>query len=155
MFKQPFLGSLFVVVAYTAPVVAQQAEEKAQGIVHVQSKHPVSATIDRLESDVQARGMTVFARIDFAADAEKAGLKLPPKQLLIFGNPKAGTPLMAASPTVAIDLPLKALAWEDDDGKTWLSYNSPDYLQQRHGLPDSLVKNISGIAALVKKATGE
>ncbi len=109
-------------------------------------------TLDRLESLVKKQGLTVFARIYFSSDAQKAGLKMEPSQLLIFGSPKAGTPLMIASPTIAIDLPLKALAWQDPNGRVWLSYNGPEYLKERHGLPDELVKNISGIKALVEKA---
>ena len=140
---------------FALPASAQQSAKDAHGIVHIGSVHSVSATIDRLEAEVRSRGLTVFARIDFAADAEKVGLKIPPEQLLIFGNPKAGTPLMVASPSVALDLPLKALAWQDTEGKVWLSYNSPDYLKERHALPDTLMKNISGVSALVKKAAGE
>ena len=122
------------------------------GIVHVSSKYSVPETLERLQSVVKLRGLTVFARIDFCSDAAKAGLRMRPTQLLIFGNPKAGTPLMVASPSIALDLPLKALAWEDGDGKVWLSYNQPEYLKQRHGLPDELMKNISGIGALVQNA---
>jgi uncharacterized protein (DUF302 family) len=122
------------------------------GIVHVSSKYSVPETLERLQSVVKSRGLTVFARIDFSSDAAKAGLRMRPTQLLILGNPKAGTPLMVASPSIALDLPLKALAWEDGDGKVWLSYNQPEYLKQRHGLPDELMKNISGIGALVQKA---
>jgi uncharacterized protein (DUF302 family) len=122
------------------------------GIVHVSSKYSVPETLERLQSVVKSRGLTVFARIDFSSDAAKAGLRMRPTQLLIFGNPKAGTPLMVASPSIALDLPLKALAWEDGDGKVWLSYNQPEYLKQRHGLPDELMKNISGIGALVQNA---
>jgi uncharacterized protein (DUF302 family) len=94
----------------------------------------------------------VFARIDHSGEAEKVGLKMRPTQLLIFGSPKAGTPVMIAAPSVAIDLPLKALAWEDAQGQVWLSYNSPDYLKQRHAIPDELVKNIAGVGALLEKA---
>jgi uncharacterized protein (DUF302 family) len=90
--------------------------------------------------------------VDHSGEAEKAGLKMRPTQLLIFGSPKAGTPLMIASPTLAIDLPLKALVWEDADGRVWVSYNSPDYLQQRHGIPADLVKNIAGVGVLIEKA---
>ena len=122
------------------------------GIVNVSSKYSVPETLERLQSVVKSRGLTVFARIDFSSDAAKAGLRMRPTQLLIFGNPKAGTPLMVASPSIALDLPLKALAWEDGDGKVWLSYNEPEYLKQRHGLPDELMKNISGIGALVQNA---
>jgi uncharacterized protein (DUF302 family) len=122
------------------------------GIVNVASNHSVSATIDRLEALVKSKQLTVFARIDFSGDAAKAGLSMPPTQMLIFGNPKAGTPLMLAAPSVAIDLPLKALAWQDGDGRVWLSYNAPEYLKQRHGLPDTLLPNIAGIKALVEQA---
>jgi uncharacterized protein (DUF302 family) len=94
----------------------------------------------------------VFTRIHFSGDAEKVGLKMHPSQLLIFGNPKAGTPLMIASPAMAIDLPLKAPAWEDANGKFWLTYNAPEYLKERHGLSEQLMKNISAIGDLVKKA---
>ena len=128
------------------------AEKDNKGLVSVASKYKVIETVDRLESMAQSLGLTVFARINFSGDAEKAGLRMHPAQLLIFGNPKAGTPLMIASPTIAIDFPLKALAWEDANGKIWLSYNKPEYLKERHGLPDELVKNISGIEELVKKA---
>jgi uncharacterized protein (DUF302 family) len=122
------------------------------GIVNISSKYSVPETLDRLESIVKKQGLTVFARINFSGDAEKVGLKMRPSQLLIFGNPKAGTPLMIASPTLAIDLPLKALAWEDSNGKVWLSYNKPEYLKERHGVPGELVKNIAGIKTLVEKA---
>lgn len=122
------------------------------GLVHVPSKYSVPGTLDRLESVVKSRGLTVFARIDFSGDAEKVGLKMRPSQLLIFGSPKAGTPLMIASPSIAIDLPLKALAWEDGNGKVWFSYNKPEYLKNRHGLPEELLKNISAIGTLVEKA---
>ena len=132
--------------------IALPASAKDNGIVNVASKYSVLETLDRLESLVKKQGLTVFARIDFSGDAEKAGLKMDPSQLLIFGNPKAGTPLMVASPTIAIDLPLKALAWEDRNGKVWLSYNEPEYHKQRHGLPEDLMKNIAGIKELVKKA---
>src|SRR5437870_8628035 len=122
------------------------------GLVHVPSKYTVPETLQRLESVVTSHGLTVFARIDFSGDAAKVGLQMRPTQLLIFGNPKAGTPLMIASPSIAIDLPLKALAWQDATGRVWLSYSTPEYLKERHGLPDELVKNISAIGGLVEKA---
>jgi uncharacterized protein (DUF302 family) len=122
------------------------------GLVSVPSKYSVPETLDRFEAILKKQGIMVFARINFSSDAEKAGLKMKPSQLLIFGNPKAGTPLMIASPSVAIDLPLKALAWEDADGKVWLSYNKPEYLKERFGVPDELLKNISGIKGLVEQA---
>jgi len=122
------------------------------GIIHLASPYSVSETLRRLESLLQARGLAIFARIDHSGEAEKAGLKMRPTQLLIFGSPKQGTPLMVASPTLAIDLPLKALAWEDGSGKVWLSYNTPEYLKQRHNIPDELLKNISGVGVLLQKA---
>jgi len=134
-------------MAFVMPAWAED-----NGLVNIPSKYSVSETLDRLESIVKKQGLTVFARIDFSGDAEKVGLKMRPSQLLIFGNPKAGTPLMIASPSIAIDLPLKALAWEERNGKVWLSYNRPEYLRERHGVPDELVKNISGIKVLVEKA---
>jgi uncharacterized protein (DUF302 family) len=108
--------------------------------------------LKKLETTIEARGLRIFALIDHSGEAEKAGLKMRPTQLLIFGSPKGGTPLMVAAPTLAIDLPLKALVWEDGEGKVWVSYNSPEYLQQRHGIPADLVKNIAGVGALVEKA---
>jgi uncharacterized protein (DUF302 family) len=122
------------------------------GMIHLTSPYSVPETLRRLESLLQARGLAIFARIDHGGEAEKAGLKMRPTQLLIFGSPKQGTPLMVASPTLAIDLPLKALAWEDASGKVWLSYNTPEYLKQRHNIPDELLKNISGVGALLQKA---
>jgi uncharacterized protein (DUF302 family) len=121
-------------------------------MIHLASPYSVPETLRRLESLLQARGLAIFARIDHSGEAEKAGLKMPATQLLIFGSPKQGTPLMVASPTLAIDLPLKALAWEDASGKVWLSYNTPEYLKQRHNIPDELLKNISGVGALLQKA---
>jgi uncharacterized protein (DUF302 family) len=106
----------------------------------------------RLESVLHAKNITVFARVDHSGEAEKVGLSMHPTQLVIFGSPKSGTPLMVASPTVAIDLPLKALAWEDAEGNVWLSYNSPDYLQRRHEIPDELVKNIAMVGTVLEKA---
>ena len=122
------------------------------GMIHVQSPYAVPETLKRLESILQAKNLTVFARIDHSGEAEKVGLKMRPTQLIIFGNPKGGTPPMIAAPTLAIDLPLKALAWEDADGKVWLSYNSPEYLKQRHVIPDDLVKNLAGAGAVLESA---
>jgi uncharacterized protein (DUF302 family) len=122
------------------------------GMVHVSSPYPVPEAFKRLEAIVLARGLSILARIDHGGDAAKVGLKMHPTQLLIFGNPKAGTPLMIASPTLAIDLPLKALVWEDGEGKVWVTYNSPEFLKQRHNIPDSLVKNVSGVGAIVEEA---
>ncbi len=122
------------------------------GMIHLSSPHSVAETVTALEEAVSRRGIPIAARIDHSGDAARAGLQMPPTVLLIFGNPAAGTPLMLASPTVAIDLPLKALAWQDADGHVWLSYNSPAYLQKRHEIPGPLLKNIAGIAAICEEA---
>ena len=122
------------------------------GLGHLRSPYSVEETVRRLESALQAENLTVFARIDHSGEAAKVGLPMRPTQLIIFGSPKAGTPLMVASPTLAIDLPLKALAWEDAEGNVWLSYNRPDYLERRHDIPGELVKNIAGVGALLEKA---
>jgi uncharacterized protein (DUF302 family) len=122
------------------------------GMIHLSSPHTHAETLERLETIVKAKGIPILALIDRSGDAEKAGLKMQSAKLLIFGNAKSGTPLMIASPTVAIDLPLKALVWEDDRGKIWLSYNSPDYLKQRHTIPDNLLQNIAGIGPICAEA---
>jgi uncharacterized protein (DUF302 family) len=122
------------------------------GLAHLASPHSVPETLKRLEAVLRAKGVTVFARVDHSGEAEKAGLKMNPTQLLIFGSPKAGTPLMVAAPSLAIDLPLKALVWQDAAGKVWLSYNTPEYLKQRHDIPDALVKNIAVIRPLLEEA---
>jgi uncharacterized protein (DUF302 family) len=122
------------------------------GFISKLSPHSVPETIQRLSALLKSKGVAIFALIDHRGEAEKAGLKMRPTQLLIFGNPKGGTPLMLAAPSTAIDLPLKALVWEDADGKVWLSYNSPDYLQQRHGFPADLEKNIAAIEPLLAQA---
>ena len=144
-----FLAPLFSLALSTSVVMAQAP---ASGITAKPSKYSVADTIDRLEKIAKAKGITIFARVDHAGEAEKAGLKMRPTQLLIMGNPKAGTPVMIAAPTAAIDLPLKALAWEDASGKVWLGFNSGEYLKQRHGIPDDLVKNVGAIAGLVDAA---
>lgn len=122
------------------------------GIIDVASHYSVPETLARLQSILQEKGITVFALIDHSGEAEKAGLKMRPTQLLIFGSPKGGTPLMVAAPRLAIDLPLKALAWQNEQGQVWLSYNSPEYLQRRHGFPTELMKNIGVIGGLIQKA---
>src|SRR5271154_1877406 len=124
----------------------------ATGMIDVPSPYPVPETLARLQSVLKEKGISVFALIDHSGEAEKAGLKMRPTQLLIFGSPKGGTPLMIASPTLAIDLPLKALVWEDDAGQVRITYNSPEYLQRRHHFPADLLKNISGAATLFQKA---
>ncbi|HSZ20977.1 MAG TPA: DUF302 domain-containing protein [Candidatus Acidoferrum sp.] len=120
------------------------------GMVHLASPYPIAETLKRLDSVLQSRGLAVFARIDHSGEAEKVGMKMHPTQLIIFGSPKAGTPVMLASPTLAIDLPLKALVWQDAGGKVWLSYNSAEYLKQRHNIPDDLVKNLAVIGPLLQ-----
>ncbi|MFL9965040.1 DUF302 domain-containing protein [Paraburkholderia sediminicola] len=128
------------------------APSAGTGIVTVASAHSGAATLDKLQALLRERGLTVFTCIDFSGDAERAGLELRFSQLVIFGNPKAGTPLMQRTPTAALDLPLKVLVWEDTNGHTWLSFNSIEYLRQRHGLPDDLMTPVSGVAALVEAA---
>jgi len=124
----------------------------ANGIVSQLSPYAVSETIDRLITILQAKDITIFARIDQQVEAEKVGLNLRPTQLLLFGSPKTGTPLMVAEPTIALDLPLKALVWEAADGKIWLSYNDPTYLQQRFSLSDELVEKIAVVVPLIQQA---
>jgi uncharacterized protein (DUF302 family) len=133
--------------------MASQTHSK-NGMVHIPSKYSVPKTIQRLDALVKSRALTVFAHIDFSGDAAKVGLQMRAAQLLIFGNPKSGTPVMIASPSIALDLPLKALAWEDAQGQVWLSYNAPEYLKERHGLRDELLKNIAGVGALIESAAG-
>ena len=121
------------------------------GIVTIPSHQSVDQTVKKLEEILQAKGVKLFALVDHSGEAEKAGMQMRPTKLLIFGNPKAGTPLMIASPSIAIDLPLKVLVWEDADGKVWISYNAPAYLQARHGLPPELVQSIAVVEALAIK----
>jgi uncharacterized protein (DUF302 family) len=123
-----------------------------QGLVQIPSRYSVDETLQRLESAFAIRGLQVFARVDHSGEAEKVGMKMRPTKLLIFGSPKSGTPLMVAAPTLAIDLPLKALVWEDETGKVWLAYNSPEYLRERHGVPSELINNLAGAGALMEKA---
>jgi uncharacterized protein (DUF302 family) len=125
------------------------------GMVHLRSAYSVPETMTRLEALVAARGMKILARIDHSGDAAKVGIEMQPAQLLIFGNPKAGTPPMVAAPTLALDLPLKALVWEEFEGRVWLSFNSPEYLKQRHNVPESLISNIAGAHKIFEEAAGE
>jgi uncharacterized protein (DUF302 family) len=125
---------------------------KESRIVDIPSNHSVDETVERLKSILESKRITLFALIDHSGEAEKVGMKMRPTKLLIFGSPKAGTPLMLAVPSIAIDLPLKILVWEDAQGKVWLSYNSPDYLKQRHGLPPELVQNIAVAGTLAAEA---
>jgi len=125
---------------------------KGRGLVDLPSKHSVDETVEKLKGILQSKGVTLFAMIDHSGEAAKAGLKMRPTKLLIFGNPKAGTPVMLAAPSSAIDLPLKILIWEDAQGKVWVAYNSPAYLQERHDFPPELVQNIAVVEALAKAA---
>ena len=122
------------------------------GIIDERSRHSVEQAVERLMALLHTKGVTLFALVDHTGEAAKVGMKMPPTKLLIFGNPKAGTPLMLAAPSVAIDLPLKILVWEDAQGTTWLSYNSPAYLQARHGVPQALLPNIAVVETLVRAA---
>jgi uncharacterized protein (DUF302 family) len=125
---------------------------EGNGLMQVASRRTVEETVQRLESILAERGLQLFALVDHSGEASKVGMKMRPTKLLIFGSPKGGTPVMVAAPTIAIDLPLKALVSEDENGKVWVSYNTPEYLQQRHAVPEELVKNIAGVGALVAKA---
>ena len=126
--------------------------QKEEGIVRIPSRRSVDVTVDKLRTVLQSKGVKLFALIDHSGEAEGAGLKMPPTKLLIFGNPKAGTPLMLAAPSAAIDLPLKILVAEDSQGKVWISYNSADYLKERHDLPQNLMPNIAVVATLAAAA---
>ena len=128
--------------------------EKKEGFVSKQGTYSVDQTVDALKEMLRSRGVTLFALIDHSGEAAKVGMNMRPTKLLIFGNPKGGTPLMLAAPSVAIDLPLKILVWEDIDGKAWIAYNSPEYLQQRHGLSADLLPNIAILESLASKAAG-
>lgn len=128
------------------------ASESEKGIKIVAAASGVDETMDRLESLAKKRGLTVFARINFAKDAAAVGLTMQPTQLLILGSPLAGTPLMVAVPGTALDLPLKVLAWQDTANRCWVSYNTAEYLQQRHGFPGALMANIAGLEKLVQAA---
>ena len=128
------------------------AVQKKEGIVTIPSHHSVDETVDKLKTILQSKGVTLFALVDHSGEAEKVGMKMPPTKLLIFGNPKGGTPLMLAAPSVAIDLPLKILVAEDAQGKVWISYNSSEYLKERHDLPQNLLPNIAVVQALAAAA---
>jgi len=131
--------------------------QAADGKIDVKSNHSVAVTADKLEALLQAKGMTVFTRIDHRAGAESVGLSLRDTQLVIFGNPNVGTPLMNCAQSVAIDLPQKALIWEDEKGQVWLSYNDPTYLASRHDIQgcDAVLKKVSGVLANFAKAVTE
>ena len=122
------------------------------GIVNVPSHHTVDETAEKLKAILDEKGVTLFALVDHSGEAEQVGMTMPPTKLLIFGSPKAGTPLMLAAPSVAIDLPLKILVWEDGEKSVWISYNGAAYLQERHGLPQELLKIIQVVETLALKA---
>ena len=122
------------------------------GIVTIRSHSSVDETVQKLQEVLQSKGVKLFALVDHSGEAERAGMQMRPTKLLIFGNPKAGTPLMIATPSIAIDLPLKILVSQDTDGKVWVSYNAPTYLQVRHTLPPDLLQNIAVVEALATKA---
>jgi uncharacterized protein (DUF302 family) len=122
------------------------------GIVDIPSKHSVDETLAKLQGILKAKGVTIFALVDHSGEAEKAGMKMRPTKLLIFGNPKAGTPVMLAAPQSAIDLPLKILVWEDAARAVWISYNSLPYLQARHQLPPELMANLAVVEAIAAHA---
>jgi uncharacterized protein (DUF302 family) len=126
--------------------------QKEEGIVKIPSHHSVDETVDKLKIILRSKGVKHFALIDHSGEAERTGLKMPPTKLLIFGNPKGGTPLMLAAPSVSIDLPLKILVAEDSQGKVWISYNNPEYLKERHDLPETLLPNFDVVETLAAKA---
>jgi uncharacterized protein (DUF302 family) len=125
---------------------------KNRGLVDIPSNHSVEETLEKLKAILESKGITLFALIDHSGEAAKAGLQMRPTKLLIFGNPKGGTPVMLAAPHSAIDLPLKILIWEDAKGTAWVTYNSPAYLQERHNIPAELLPNVSVVAAIAKSA---
>lgn len=146
------LGAAFVVMGPPGKAGDTMTPHSDNGIITLPSQHSVDQTVEKLQALLRAKGVTLFALVDHSGEAAKVGMKLPPTKLVIFGNPKAGTPLMLAAPSVAIDLPLKILVWEDGQGKVWLSYNSPAYLQQRHGVPEALLPTIAVVEALARAA---
>jgi uncharacterized protein (DUF302 family) len=141
-------------IFHSAPAENRETAMSDNGLITIPSAHSVDDTINRIEAIVKSKGLTVFARVDHAAGAKEVGLPLAPTLLLIFGNAKGGTPLMQAKQQVGIDLPLKLLAWQDDAGKTWLTYNDPHWIAQRHGLNQEVeptVKALSGALAAISK----
>ena len=128
--------------------------DAASGVVTISTQHSVDEAVRRLEQMLADKGIQLFALVDHSGEAEKAGLQMPPTKLVIFGSPKAGTPLMLATPSIAIDLPLKLLIWEDKSGSVWISYNAPAYLMARHGLPQDLLANIAVIEKLAAAVAG-
>jgi uncharacterized protein (DUF302 family) len=136
----------------TIASVSVAAAQPGDSVVTKPSKYSVHETIDRIEKAVTAKGMKIFIRIDHGGEAKQVGLDMRPTELLIFGNPKGGTALMVARPTAAIDLPMKALAWEDKDGKVWLTYNSSELLHERHSVPEELTSKLDPVGKLLEQA---
>lgn len=124
-------------------------------MIELPSRHSVDETVGRLEELLRARGIKLFGLVDHSGEAASAGLKMPPTKLAIFGSPRAGTPVMLAQPSTAIDLPLKVLVREDAGGNVWVSYNDPEYLRERHGFPEELVQNLAAVAAFARSAASE
>ena len=147
--RPALMFAVFILLASEALAV-----QKEEGIVKIPSHHSVDETVDKLKAILRSKGVTLFALVDHSGEAEKVGMKMPPTKLLIFGNPKGGTPLMLAAPSAALDLPLKILIAEDAEGKVWISYNSTEYLKERHGLPETLVTNIA-VVQTIAAAAGE
>lgn len=123
-----------------------------EGIVNLPTHSSVDETVALLQSMLQEKGIQIFALIDHSGEAKRAGIEMRPTKLLIFGSPKAGTPLMLAAPSIAIDLPMKLLVWEDSSGQVWISYNTPEFLQKRHALPQNLAAALGAVEALAKNA---
>jgi uncharacterized protein (DUF302 family) len=141
-----------LIALFLALVGLAMAIYAKNGIVSQPSNHSVDETVEKLKNILQSKGVTLFVLVDHSGEAAKVGMKMPPTKLLIFGSPKAGTPLMLAAPSIAIDLPLKILVWEDAKGQVWISHNSPDYLKERHGLSQDLLQNIAVVETLASKA---
>lgn len=150
------LLSALLLITSSLSFAEAMSTKNDNGLITLKSNHNVSETINRLEAVLNKKGMTVFKRIDHSAGAEKAGIKLRPTELLIFGNPKVGTPLMLCSQTAALDLPQKALAYEDKNGQVWLAYNDPAYMAKRHSIKnceEPLQKVSDALAKFAKMAT--
>ncbi|MHA6205775.1 DUF302 domain-containing protein [Dyella soli] len=130
------------------------SDQDVEGVVRFRAASDVPTTVDRLRQLLEAHGLTIFALIDFSGDAARAGLSMCQQQMLIFGNPRGGTPLMQAAPTVGLDLPLKVLVWEDAQGVTWVGYNAPEYIVARHGLPPAMASALAGAVALLRQVAG-
>jgi uncharacterized protein (DUF302 family) len=147
-FLEPHSHMLFIYLTTETSMTLS----KGEGIINIPTNHSVDQTVEKLKGILQAKGVALFALVDHSGEAERVGMKMPPTKLLIFGSPMAGTPLMLAAPSVAIDLPLKMLVWEDSNGKVWVSYNSAAYLKERHGVPQELLQNIAVVETLAAKA---